>query len=485
MRLGMRIRRGVETLTTRDWDYARALAELWRRSSYERGLISDPFGDAARAERGLDRMRAFLAELGDPQLAVPTVHVAGSKGKGSTAAFIATVARRGGHRTGLFSSPHLHRFPERIAIDGGPLPDNDFARVAATASAAASRLERARPEVGQITTFELITAMAFAAFARQGCDLAVIEVGLGGRYDATNVLAPIVSVITRIDLEHTAVLGTTYAAIAAQKAGILRPGTPCVSSPQVPDAEAAIARAATELGSPLLIGGRDWTWSGSWRSFDAAGQWGTWRNLALGLPGAHQVENACTALAALSFVDSAGIRIPEEAARDGLATASWPGRFERVRLDDRTVVLDGAHTPAAARALVATWHDTIGERPGTVILGMGADKDARDFLLALRSIVGRLIVTRANSPRAVDAATIAAAADAMGIPYTIQASVVEALAAARQGEEGPLLVTGSLFVVGEAREALGLAAPDLLWAALNEAAATARTVGARRQEHPR
>ena len=208
------------------WDYKRALEELWRRSSYERGLISDPFGDTVRAEQGLERMRKLLAALGDPHLNVPAVHIAGSKGKGSTGAFIASAATAAGHRVGFYTSPHLHRFPERLAVDGQPLADERFAAEAQDVATAARRLESSQPDLGQVTTFEMLTAMAFNAFSRCGCRLAVIEVGLGGRYDSTNVIEPIVSVITRIDLEHTAVLGPTYADIAWQKAGILRRGVP-------------------------------------------------------------------------------------------------------------------------------------------------------------------------------------------------------------------------------------------------------------------
>src|SRR5829696_1954960 len=179
--------------------------------SYERGLISDPFGDASRAEQGLARMRALLAALGDPHRHVPAVHIAGSKGKGSTGAFIASAASHAGHRVGFYTSPHLHRFPERISIDGQSLPDSEFAEEARAVASAARQLEASQPEIGQVTTFEMLTAMAFNAFARQGCGLTVIEVGLGGRYDSTNEIDPIVSVITRIDLEHTTVLGPTYA----------------------------------------------------------------------------------------------------------------------------------------------------------------------------------------------------------------------------------------------------------------------------------
>jgi dihydrofolate synthase/folylpolyglutamate synthase len=449
-----------------NWDYKRALAELWHRSSYERGFISDPFGDAERAERGLARMRGLLVGLGNPQLQVPAVHIAGSKGKGSTGVFIAAAARQAGFRVGFYTSPHLHRFPERIAIDGKPLSDDEFAAEAEVVARAADVLDATAPDGIRVSTFEFITAMAFTAFARRSCDLAVIEVGLGGRYDSTNVLEPMVSVITRIDLEHTAVLGPTYGEIAAQKAGIMRSGVPVVSSPQVPAAQAVIARAAAEIGAPFQIGGRDWTWRGPWRSFDATGPWGIWRNLTLGIPGPHQVENACTALAALHVVDEAGLRISEAAARSGLRQAIWPGRFERIKLDGRDVIFDAAHTPAAAAALVSTWRDAGLRIPATVILGMGADKDARAFLEQLRPLIGHLIVTRADSPRAAEPEAIAAIAEALGIPREVQRSVAESVATATGS--APLLITGSLFVAGEGREAFGLAAPDLEWRTLNE-----------------
>ena len=454
------------------WDYQRAIAELWRRSSYERGLISDPFGDSVRAEQGLARMRALLAALGEPHLLTPAVHIAGSKGKGSTGAFIASAGMRADHTVGFYSSPHLHRFPERIMINGQPLSDDAFAAEAEAVAAAASRLETSELVVGDVTTFEMVTAMAFNAFARLHCQLAVIEVGLGGRYDSTNVIDPVVSIITRIDLEHTAVLGPTLGDIAWQKAGILRQGVPAVSSPQPLAALEALVRTATEVGSPLQIGGRDWTWNGSWRSFEARGPWGNLSHLSLGIPGPHQVENACTALAALHVVDAAGIRVSEESIRGGFATARWPGRFERILVRDREFVFDGAHTPAAAVALVEAWRDSMVAVPATVVLGMSADKDARAFLQALRPLIGQLIVTRADSPRAASPEMIALAAAALGIPHELQPSVAAALDVARKRHQGPVLITGSLFVVGEGREAVGLAAPDHEWLALNRTGAT-------------
>lgn len=450
------------------WDYARALSELWDRSSYERGLISDPFGDTTRAELGLRRMGLLLGELSHPELAVPSVHIAGSKGKGSTANFIASAARAAGHRVGLYTSPHLHRFPERIAIDGQPVSDEDFAELARTVALAARRVEADSSDAGTVTTFEMVTAMAFVAFARAGCRLNVIEVGLGGRYDATNVLKPLVTVITRLDLEHTATLGSTLTEIAWQKAGIARAGVPCVVSSQRPEAEAALSTDLTAIGAPLLLSGRDWTWHGSWRRFSADGPWGHWDDLAIDVPGPHQVENATTAMAALHVVNRSGIAIPEPAVRVGLAQAGWPGRFERRLVKGRTVVMDGAHTPAAAKALVETWQAEYGAQRATVVLGMGADKDARAFIAALAPIVATVIATRADSPRAADPLEIAKASLAIGLPVETTPTVADAVSRACAIGPDSILVTGSLFVAGEAREALGLASPDLAWAKLNQ-----------------
>jgi dihydrofolate synthase/folylpolyglutamate synthase len=450
-----------------EWSYREALEELWRRSSYERGLISNPFGGPERAARGLRRTRALLAELDDPQQAVPLVHVAGSKGKGSTCAFIARAAQQAGLETGFYSSPHLHRFPERIAIDGRPVSDAVFASLAQQVALAAGHLEAAQPELDTVTTFEMITAMAFLAFAQSPCDLAVIEVGLGGLLDATNVIDPLVTVITRIDYEHTAVLGNTLTEIALQKAGILHAGTPVVVSPQPAEAATAIQQAASELHTPLLMGGVDWAWEGDWRSFTATGPWGTWPELRVGIAGPHQVENACTAIAALHVLNGQHVSIPESAIRAGLRNARWPGRFERVQVNDQEIVLDGAHTPAAAQALVGTWQAEIGGQAAAAIVGMGSDKDVATFLAELQPITSRVIATRASSPRAASPAAIAATAADLGFAAQVAPDVASAMQLTRG--DSPLLVTGSLFVAGEARETLGLAEPDLDWADINAA----------------
>lgn len=450
-----------------EWSYREALEELWRRSSYERGLISNPFGGPERAALGLRRMRSLLEALGDPQRAVPLVHVAGSKGKGSTSAFIASCAQEAGLVTGFYSSPHLHRFPERIAINGKPVSDDAFAVLAHQVSAASRSLEAAQPGLDTVTTFEMITAMAFVAFAQASCDLAVIEVGLGGLLDATNVIEPLVSVITRIDYEHTAVLGNTLTEIALQKAGILRPGVPVVVSPQQQEAADAIQQAAASLSAPLLMGERDWRWHGDWRGFEVEGPWGTWTDLRVSIAGPHQVENACTAIAALHVLQKHDLSISERAIRAGLQNARWPGRFERIQVNDQEIVLDGAHTPAAARALVETWHAEIGGDAAAVIVGMGSDKNIGTFVTELRPLTSHLIATQASSPRAASPEAIASVAAELGFTVQIAPDVAAALRLA--SAVSPLLVTGSLFVAGEVREALGVAESDWQWAAINAA----------------
>ena len=443
--------------------YPAALRALWDRSAYERGYVSNPFGDAASGERGLRRVAALLDRLGRPQERVGIVHVAGSQGKGSTSAMVDAVLRAAGHRVGLFTSPHLHSWRERIAVDGEPIAEAAFAGLTARAVAAAEAVEVAEPDLGQVTTFELLTAMGLDAFATAGCALAVLEVGLGGRYDATNVVTPLVAAITRLDLEHTAVLGGSLEEIAAAKAGILKPGRPAAVSPQDPAALAVVEAVAAERGSPFLVGGRDWHWSGTWRRFDADGPWGRYDGLPLGLPGDHQLENAGTALAALWSLTEDGVAVPEAAVRVGLASVRWPGRFERVSLPaGATAVLDGAHTPAAAAALAAAVATEFPDRRAVVVLGASVDKEAATLARALASVTAAVVATRSANPRAMAAEGVAAGARAAGLPVEVVADVGDAVARAvdRAGPAGLVLVVGSLFVVAEAREALGLGRAD-------------------------
>ncbi len=448
--------------TANPWTYLDALRALWARSAYERGYISNPFNDLKSAERGLRRTAALLDRLGRPQERYAILHVAGSKGKGSTSALAAAALGAGGHRVGLFTSPHLHAWRERVAVAGEPVAEETFAALTQRAVAAAEALEAARPDLGQVTTFELLTALALDGFAAAGCAVAVVEVGLGGTYDATNVVRPAVAAITRLDFEHTAVLGATIEEIAANKAGIVEPGRPVVVSPQPPAALAVIEAAAAERGSPLLVGGRDWRWSGDWRAFAADGPWGRYDGLGLALPGAHQVENAATALAALWCLHRAGLAVPEAAVRAGFAAVRWPGRFERVAVNGATVVLDGAHTPAAAAALAAALAEVYPGRRAVAVLGLGADKDPAALAAALAPVAASVVATRSTNPRAAPPEAVAAGARAAGLPTEVVPAVAAALARARAraAAGGLVLVTGSLFAVAEAREALGLARPD-------------------------
>jgi dihydrofolate synthase/folylpolyglutamate synthase len=440
--------------------YRAALRAIWERSAYDRGFVSNPFAGDAAADLGLRRTAALLDRLGRPQERYGIVHVAGSKGKGSTCAFISTILRCAGYRVGCYSSPHLHSYRERIAVDGEPVSEADFAALTERACSEAAALERERPDLGALTAFELTTAMALDHFAAAGCDLAVVEVGMGGLLDATNVVTPLVSVITALDLEHTQVLGKTLPEIAQQKAGIIKPGRPVAVSPQPPDALVVIEQIAAERGSPMLVGGRDWRWEGSWRSFTAIGPWGTLTDLRSGLIGAHQVENAATAIAAVSLLPASDYPVHPDAMRQGIAQARWPGRFEVVEGAPR-LILDGAHTAGAARALAATLREE-SIAGVTLVLAVMRDKDPAAIVTPLLPFATRIIATATQSPRAMAVDAVIAALTPLGLPVTGAPDVGAALEIARLAAErsGTVLVTGSLTTVAEAREALGLATPD-------------------------
>ncbi|MGI8476467.1 MAG: bifunctional folylpolyglutamate synthase/dihydrofolate synthase, partial [Thermomicrobiales bacterium] len=396
--------------------YRDALAAIWERSSYDKGFIADPFAGDEVARLGLRRTELLLRELGDPQRGRRIVHVAGSKGKGSTCAFLSSMATRSGRRTGRFISPHLHSFRERVAVDGADLDHARFAALTALALEGCAAVERDHPEVRAVTAFELLTAMALRHFADEACDLAVIEVGLGGTLDATNVVDPAVSVIAALDYEHTQILGDTLAEIAANKAGIVKPGRPAVTAAQAPEAMAVIRRVAAESGSRLWIGGRDWTASGDWQDCSFDGPWGRFEHATLGLAGLHQVDNAGLALAALWLLAPNAGDWPEAAVREGLAQTRWPGRYEAVDSAAGRIVLDGAHTSASARALAATWAAVEGDARAVVILGVMAEKDPAAIARELLPIARRFIATASASPRAMPADALAARLSPLGLP---------------------------------------------------------------------
>ena len=382
---------------------------------------------------GLDTVQRMLEAVGFETRA-KVLHVAGTNGKGSVCAMLDAVCRAEGLRTGLFTSPHLISFRERVRLDGRLIPEE----------AVAEGLTRLRDLTADWTPpptfFEHTTVLALDWLRRQHVDAIVLETGLGGRLDATNALTPAVSVLTPIDYDHTAWLGDTLAAIAGEKAGIIKPGVPVVSAPQDPEAALVIARTAKACGSELHIVHAplpaDWT---------------------LALPGTHQRMNAAVALAAL---DAAGIATSERARRTGLAEVDWPGRFQR--LENGRFVLDGAHNPAAARRLAHTWHEVYGDHhPATLVLGILRDKDVPAICRALTPLAARVFAVPVRNPRSATPEEVAGAVMQVApeTPLLMMGSLTGALEAARAYPE-PTLVAGSFFLVGEALAALtGQGAP--------------------------
>jgi dihydrofolate synthase/folylpolyglutamate synthase len=445
----------------RTGDYRSALQLIRERSDYDRGFISNPRSGPSGPELGLIRTRALLDDLGSPDRAYPIVHVAGSKGKGSTSAFIAGIGSAAGYRTGLSTSPHLHSFRERIAIDGTSVSELLFAGLAFETEAAIRRLEAQRPELGMVTAFELLTVMALLAFAENSCDLAVVEVGLGGTYDATNVVTPVVSVITRLDLEHTQILGDTIESIAANKAGIIKRGVPVITAAQVPAALSVIEATAATQDALLIVAGRDFDTSGTWRNFSWSGRGRRLDHMRAGMAGPHQVENAALAIAAWTCLQEQQITAPDEKIQAGIGSTSLPGRFERVSLDGRTWILDGAHTPVAAATLAIEALSEFGA-PIPAIVGLLNDKHPAEFFEALAPCVSEMILTQPNNPRALPVSELAPIAIAAISQVTTSNDLETPMqeARARTAPETPVLITGSLALVAEARELLHLSVAD-------------------------
>jgi dihydrofolate synthase/folylpolyglutamate synthase len=445
-----------------DAAYADALRRFHDRSDFEKGTITNPFGrDGAEGERGLARVRGLLARLGDPHRTVPVVHIAGSKGKGSTVAFLSTILTTAGLRTGRYVSPHLHTLRERIAVDGEPISEAGFVSALDRVLAEADSLEADQPELGRVTAFEISTVMAFDHIARSGCEIAVIEVGLGGTWDATNVVAPLASVIALLDYEHTDVLGGTMTEIARNKAGIIKPGRPVVSLDQPSEGMAVIREVCAALDAPLFTEGEQWQATGDWRHARFTDNAGVIGPVKLGLTGPHQLRNAGLAFKVARLLDD--WPISDEAITQGLAATVWPARFETVRrpgLPD--VIIDGAHTTAAAKALVDTLDEEYPGAPVVWVFGMLGGKDAAGMLTQLRRRSNAVILVQPANPRALSLDAMRQAADVAGMRAEASPTLTEALATAikRAGATGLIAVTGSLGFAAEARVTLGLATSE-------------------------
>ena len=393
---------------------------------------------------GLDEIRALLRELGDPQESFRVLHVAGTDGKGSVSTMLASVLRAAGVRAGLYTSPHLVRLSERFRIDGAEIPDGAFFALLDEVEAAAARLvARGLPEP---TFFETTTALCALWFAREGVKLAVAEVGMGGRLDATNAFLPAVSVVTRIGMDHMQYLGDTIGAIAREKAGIAKPGVPVVLGANEPAVREVVSRRAAELGAPFVY------------APDLADESEIPGGFSLG--GAFNRENAVTALAVLRTLEGLGTVPTAPDPCVGFNAVYWPGRYQRLG----AMLVDGAHNPPAAAALAAALRaDGVQARSLALVAGFCGDKDVDSVLNRLSPLVARGYAVQTSNPRSLSAAETAARMRAAGIEATECASLDEALAlsgAASAAKEQPppaprVLVAGSLFLAGEALASLG------------------------------
>lgn len=396
-------------------EYAAALERLYQLSP--RGM-----------RLGLDRVRAAARLLGNPEERLRAVQIAGTNGKGSTSLLLAHAAAAAGLKVGLYTSPHLHRFSERIRIDGVEASRSSLGRHLG----AALDIAAARPDL-TLTFFEVATLAALALFAEEEVDLAVLEVGLGGRLDATSIAHPVLTAVTSVGLDHTAVLGGTIAAIAREKAGIARPGVPLLAGPLSEEALAAVAEAARTAGAPLRILGRDF--------FPPADLEPPW-------PGRHQRDNLAIALALYEALAASDPRLTRPAFAAALPWARWPGRFERIP-GRPEVILDGAHNREAALALVETLAAE-GVSPAVLVFGALNDKPIEAMLALLRPIVGTVVHLAPPLHRAADPRAFAALGE------RIAATVDDALTWAKElaGANGVVLVTGSLFNVAAVRRVL-------------------------------
>ena len=417
---------------------------------------------------GLATIERLVALLHDPQAGIPFIHVAGTNGKGSTAAMLDAIFRAAGYRTGLYTSPHLLSFTERIRVNGKPINEGEIVTLTEelqTLCAAHFAPETTVPLGDRLphpTFFELTTAMAFLHFRRHAVNAAVIEVGLGGRLDATNVIEPRVAVITNIALEHEEYLGRTLAEIAGEKAGIIKTRVPIVTAAHG-DALEVIRQRAAQLQAPVVFVPEAYRWevresSLAGQTFDLEGPRRRYEALRVVLPGRHQVENAVLAVAAAEAAQEQGFPLDTAAIRRGLAEAFWPGRLQVV-MDRPRIILDGAHNPAGAAALASFLTEHRGSL-GRLILVFGVlqDKDWVTMLGLLAPLADEIVLTRPPSERGADPAMLAPAAHHHA-RVTIAADPQKALAQAREAAraEDTILVAGSLYTVAAALRTLGTA----------------------------
>lgn len=442
-------------------NYSEALRFVLSLPDWERGTGTT----AERQELLLERPAALLRALGNPQTRFRSVLIAGTKGKGSTAAMLASIVRAAGYRTGLYTSPHLHTYRERIHMQGEPISQDDFAR------GAGEIREYLKDTPESFSTFEVLTALALQWFARQEADIAILEVGLGGRLDATNIVAADLSLITPISFDHMAVLGDTLPKIASEKAGIIKPNKIVLTAPQKPEALTVIRDAAREKNAALAVGEQDWIWLGGHSEFMVAGApldrvWQTyWHVPSLQVPllGVHQLANAGLAVAAAKGMqENWGLDIGEPEIRSGLATTQWHGRLETLQERDASrppVVTDGAHNGDSAEKLAAALQFHFEFDKLFMIFGALMDKDLNAVVAPFVPLTARAWTVETLHPRSWRAVPLAQELNARGMAANASPDMAAALANA-QRDASPrdlICITGSLSVVALARAAFGLA----------------------------
>jgi dihydrofolate synthase / folylpolyglutamate synthase len=406
---------------------------------------------------GLDTITAILDDLGWPDQAYPVIHIAGTNGKGSVAAMVSHALTAAGHRTGRYTSPHLVSLEERFAVDGMSVSPDRFNAALARVRDAVTRLTKRGELTVEPTFFEVTTAVAFEIFRNSKVEIAVVEVGLGGRLDATNVVTPVVTAVTSIDVDHEAQLGTSIAAIAREKAGIIKAGVPVVVGDLNDDAATVIAAVASTERAPVIssasadvriCGAAPGQYELTVRTDrDAQAPPTQYGPVLLGLHGRHQVGNAVVATLILDRLRGGPVSVDREAVEAGLRDARWPGRLDLVAIDGRTVLVDGAHNPAGAKALASYLFEVHPERL-PIVFGVMADKHARGMLAELAPVARPLILTRAPGKRGADPITLAPMIRGAAAAIIVEPDIERALAAAWSANEA-IAVAGSLYLAGE------------------------------------
>jgi dihydrofolate synthase / folylpolyglutamate synthase len=413
---------------------------------------------AAAAKFNLENISILLDRLGRPDRAYSTVHIAGTNGKGSTAAFVESILRQAGFRTGLNTSPHLERINERFRINGEEISDELFAETFTHIHTVIEELLAEGQLRAHPTYFECVTALAFEVFRTQRVEFAVIEVGLGGRLDATNIIAPVVSIVTRIDFDHENFLGHSLREIAGEKAGILKHGVPVVSAPQLPEAQGVLRQRAAELHCPLVETDKAFRIAeerldaGCARASVTEIATATKFSLAPNLPGRFQLQNALNAVAAARVLQSKNYAISYEHIERGIAEACWPGRLEKLQ-SNPDVFLDGAHNPSAARELAHFLEENFANRRVLLIYAAMRDKAVDEVADLLFPLAAEVIFTQPNNPRGISASQLQQiaghhAAHSVTIPNA-EAALAHALANAQPHDA--IFITGSLYLVGQLR----------------------------------